>query len=143
MPARALRQLTVGGHHQFHAQDAMMEEEVKQELPDAVEVRLLLAEDFGEHLEWAMNGFFEREIGGDRGREWGFAQSVVTPLTSRETFKAGVEMQYLNFSDSVRYSFDFCSCGNSMLHPTDVPPASNAPRLAASIIPGPPPVMTA
>src|SRR4029077_9989466 len=36
------------------------------EKPDAYEVRLLLAQDFGERLEWAMNGFFEQEIQGDR-----------------------------------------------------------------------------
>ncbi len=29
-----------------------------------------------------------------------------------------------------------------MLQPTDGPPASRAPRLAASITPGPPPVIT-
>ena len=38
--------------------------------------------------------------------------------------------------------FGACSCGSSMLHPTERPPASRAPRLAASISPGPPPVMT-
>ena len=36
-----------------------------------------------------------------------------------------------------------CSCGSSMLQPTDRPPPSRQPRLAASIVPGPPPVMTA
>jgi hypothetical protein len=69
------------------------------EKPDAYEVRLLLAEDFGEHLEWAMNLFFEQEIQGDRGREWGFAQSAVTPfLLPNERLKAGIEMQYRNFT---------------------------------------------
>ena len=33
-------------------------------------------------------------------------------------------------------------CGSSMLSPTERPPASAAPRLAASIRPGPPPVIT-
>src|SRR6516165_3399141 len=36
-----------------------------------------------------------------------------------------------------------CSLGNSMLQPMDRPLASRAPRLAASMIPGPPPVMMA
>src|SRR5437764_1356110 len=36
-----------------------------------------------------------------------------------------------------------CSKGSSMLHPTERPPASRQPRLAASIAPGPPPVITA
>jgi hypothetical protein len=71
------------------------------EKPDAYEVRLLLAQDFGERLEWALNGFFEQEIQGDRGREWGFAQSAVTPiLLPNERLKVGVEMQYKNFTAS-------------------------------------------
>jgi hypothetical protein len=69
------------------------------EKPDAYEFRLLLAQDFGEHLEWAINGFFEQEIQGDRGREWGFAQSAVTPiLLPNERLKVGIEMQYKNFT---------------------------------------------
>jgi len=50
-------------------------------LPDSVEMRLLLSEDFFDRIEWAMNTFFEQEIGGDRGREWGIANSIVTPIT--------------------------------------------------------------
>src|ERR1700694_2932272 len=41
------------------------------------------------------------------------------------------------------YSFKPCSKGSSMFRPTESPPPSRAPRLAASIVPGPPPVMTA
>ncbi len=59
---------------------------------------MLLAEEWG-HVEWALNGFYEQETSGDRGREWGWAQSFVTPLTHDEWFKAGVEMQFTNFSD--------------------------------------------
>ena len=67
--------------------------------PDAYEVRLLLAEEFFHRFEWALNGFFEKENTGDRGREWGFAQSVVTPiLLPREQLKVGVEMEYKNFT---------------------------------------------
>jgi hypothetical protein len=72
---------------------------VPHPLPDAFEARLLLAQDFGERVEWALNGFFEQETSGDRGREWGFAQSIVTPLTRNEYLKAGVEMLYRNFTD--------------------------------------------
>ena len=36
-----------------------------------------------------------------------------------------------------------CSNGSSMLQPIERPPASKAPRLAASMTPGPPPVITA
>ena len=49
-------------------------------IPDAYELRLLLSEDFFDRIEWALNAFFEQEIAGDRGREWGIAQSIVTPI---------------------------------------------------------------
>lgn len=51
-----------------------------KDIPDAYELRLLLSEDFFDRVEWAMNTFFEQEIGGDRGREWGIANSIVTPI---------------------------------------------------------------
>jgi hypothetical protein len=100
------------------------------DIPDAYELRLLLSQDFFDRIEWAMNTFFEQEIGGDRGREWGIANSVVTPIrlfgqapapapandsknvqgknvqpvagttSSDETLKAGFEFQFRSFSDS-------------------------------------------
>jgi hypothetical protein len=70
-------------------------------LPDAVEVRLLLAQDFGNHVEWALNGFLEQEVGGDRGREVGFAQSFLVPIIlPRERLKVGAEMQFTSFTDA-------------------------------------------
>ena len=82
------------------ADEGEMDEEGKPKMPDAYEFRLLLAEDFGERVEWAMNWFFEQEIGFDRGREWGFAQSAVVPIwLEHERLKTGVEMQYRNFTD--------------------------------------------
>ncbi len=75
------------------------EEAGKPTRPDAVEGRLLLAQDFGEHLEWALNGFFEQETSGDEGREWGFSQSATTPvILPNERLKVGVEMQFTNFT---------------------------------------------
>jgi hypothetical protein len=75
------------------------EESGPPQRPDAYELRLLLAQEFGGRFEWAMNGFFEKENTGDRGREWGFAQSAVTPiLLAREQLKVGVEMEYKNFT---------------------------------------------
>src|SRR6266496_2738244 len=66
-------------------------------VPDAYEVRLLLAQEFGGRFEWAMNWFFEKENTGDRGREWGFSQAVMTPvLLPNERLKVGLEMQYKN-----------------------------------------------
>jgi hypothetical protein len=68
--------------------------------PNAYELRLLLAEDWGDKVEWAFNGFFEQEVIGDLGREWGFAQSFAVPLLhEREKLKLGVEMQYRNHTD--------------------------------------------
>src|SRR5438093_394663 len=66
-------------------------------VPDAYEFRLLLAQEFGGRFEWAMNWFFEKENTGDRGREWGFSQAVMTPvLLPNERLKVGVEMEYKN-----------------------------------------------
>jgi hypothetical protein len=68
-------------------------------VPDAYEVRLMLADEFFGRLEWAFNAFFEKENTGDRGREWGFAQSAVTPvLLPHEQLKVGLEMEYKNFT---------------------------------------------
>jgi hypothetical protein len=69
------------------------------DIPHSVEGRLLLSDEFFSRIEWALNVFFEQETGGDRGREWGIAQSIVTPLIFPETVKAGVEMQFRSFSD--------------------------------------------
>src|SRR6267143_255819 len=73
------------------------EESGPPKLPDAYEVRLLLAQDFFERVEWAMNWFFEKENTGDRGREWGFSQAALTPiLLPNERLKVGIEMLYKN-----------------------------------------------
>ncbi len=97
-------------------------------IPDSYELRLLLSEDFFDRIEWAMNTFFEQETGGDRGREWGIANSIVTPIhlleaaphpppattgkdvknpqpvagsaAISEDLKAGLEFQFRSFSDS-------------------------------------------
>ena len=78
------------------------EEEEEEEggppkVPDAYEFRLLLAQEFGGRFEWAMNWFFEKENTGDRGREWGFSQALMTPiLLPNERLKIGLEMEYKN-----------------------------------------------
>jgi hypothetical protein len=75
------------------------EESGPPKVPDAYEVRLLLAQDFFERVEWAMNWFFEKENTGDRGREWGFSQAAMTPiLLPNERLKVGIEMEYRNLS---------------------------------------------
>ncbi|MEP6778140.1 MAG: hypothetical protein ABI944_06765 [Chthoniobacterales bacterium] len=72
----------------------------REPLPDSYEVRLLLSQEFNETIEWSLNGFFEQEIGGDRGREYGFAQSVMAPVfLPHERLKVGAEMQFTAFTD--------------------------------------------
>ena len=74
--------------------------DTSMDMPDAYELRLLLSEDFFDRVEWAVNAFFEQETSGDRGREWGIAQSVVTPLwLAHEEFKAGTEFLFRSFTD--------------------------------------------
>jgi hypothetical protein len=98
-------------------------------IPDGYETRLLLSDEFFHRIEWALNLFLENEIEGDRGREWGIAQSIVTPISlfpapaptpppdhknvqttnnvqpvagafvPEEPLKAGVEFQFRSFSD--------------------------------------------
>ncbi len=83
-------------------EEMMMREEearMRQNRPDAYEFRLLLSEEITKNVQWAFNAFLENETTGDRGREWGFAQSIQTPLfLPRERFKVGLEMQYKNFT---------------------------------------------
>jgi hypothetical protein len=77
--------------------------------PDSLEVRLLLSQNFTEHVEWAFNGFWEQEVGLDREREIGFSQSLVySHGTGR--IKTGVEMQFIattkkDTRDDPSYSF--------------------------------------
>src|SRR5438270_836473 len=66
-----LMKLNATGHHPtVRRQDEGDEGDFeRRSIPDGVEGRLLLAQDFGEHVEWALNGFIEQEVEGDRGRE--------------------------------------------------------------------------
>jgi hypothetical protein len=74
--------------------------DTSMEIPDAYGLRLVLSEEFFHRLEWALNTFFEQEIGGDRRREWGIAQSVVTPLlSSHEKLKVGINLEFRSFTD--------------------------------------------
>ncbi|HSS16381.1 MAG TPA: hypothetical protein VLQ29_05310 [Candidatus Dormibacteraeota bacterium] len=99
--------------------------DTSQQIPNAYELRLLLSQDFFDRIEWALNTFFEQETSGDRGREWGIAQSVVTPIhlfpapappdhknvqtknvqpvagtgVPGEDLKVGIECQFRSFSD--------------------------------------------
>jgi hypothetical protein len=80
-------------------EEMMREEGGRPDQPDAYEFRLLLSEEIAKNVQWAFNAFLENETSGDRGREWGFAQSIQVPiLLPHERLKAGVEMQYKNFT---------------------------------------------
>jgi hypothetical protein len=94
------------------------------DIPTSYELRLLLSQDFFDRIEWAQNVFFEQETGGDRGREWGIAESILTPIhlfgepvtppkhsdgksvqpaasgPGYEVLKVGLECQFRSFSDS-------------------------------------------
>src|SRR5437762_6573365 len=71
--------------------------EKDEDTPDAYEFRLLLSEDFFDKIEWALNAFFEQELApGDRGREWGFAQSIVTPIHLFHETERPVAADYKN-----------------------------------------------
>jgi hypothetical protein len=63
-------------------------------IPNSFEVRLLLGQQFGEHIQWALNIFHEQEVGGDRETETGFSQALSYSL-SEETLRAGLEMQFI------------------------------------------------
>jgi hypothetical protein len=95
---RALRALR-RAEEDMGGEGDMMDEGGKPDQPDAYEFRLLLSEEIAKNVEWAFNAFLENETSGDRGREWGFAQTVQVPiLLPHERLKAGVEMQYTNFT---------------------------------------------
>src|SRR5438876_10533184 len=64
-------------------------------LQDSGEVALLISHDFPHLIEWAMNIFVDRELGGRQSTSAGFAQSVEVPLLlPEEKLEVGLEMQY-------------------------------------------------
>ncbi len=83
-------------------EEEMMREEAmrnRPHQPDAYEFRLLLSEEIAKNVQWSFNAFLENETSGDRGREWGFAQSIQVPVVlPRERLKVGLEMKYTNFT---------------------------------------------
>ncbi len=70
---------------------------------DSVQLALLISHDFPHLIEWAMNIFVEREIGGRDSTSAGFAQSVEIPiLLPEEKLEAGLEMQYRSGGETAR-----------------------------------------
>ena len=66
-------------------------------ISNAVELRLLLGEQFGKY-QWALNIFQERQNGGEREWETGFSQAISYPI--RDNLRAGIEMQFIHRSDA-------------------------------------------
>ncbi|MEP6956639.1 MAG: hypothetical protein ABI883_07420 [Chthoniobacterales bacterium] len=71
---------------------------------DSAQLALLISHDFPHLIEWAMNIFVEREIGGGRhSTDAGIAQSVEIPiLLPDEKLEAGLEMQYRSGGETAR-----------------------------------------
>jgi hypothetical protein len=65
--------------------------------PDVYEVKLLLAEEFATRWHWALNLFWEQEVGGGRENEVGFSQAISYTLCD-ERLSAGVEMKFARTS---------------------------------------------
>ncbi len=68
-------------------------------IPNAVEFRLLLGQQFGEKTQWALNLFHERETGGDREHETGFSQALSYAVIG-EQLRVGAEMQFIRRTDA-------------------------------------------
>jgi len=80
------------------------------DIPDAFEVRLLLGQQFGRNLQWAVNLFHEQEVGGEREWETGFSQAFSYAIFD-EYLKVGVEMEFIRRTEaetrpSPQYEFD-------------------------------------
>ncbi len=69
---------------------------------DSGEFALLISHDFPHLIEWAMNIFVDREVGGRQSTSAGFAQSVEVPvLLPEEKLEVGVEMQYRSGGETI------------------------------------------
>jgi hypothetical protein len=86
------------------------EDDAPKRIPDAIELRLLLCEQFGRNYQWALNIFHEFETGGELERETGFSQALVYSIRD-EYLKVGLEMQFIRRTDAEiqskpEYEFD-------------------------------------
>jgi hypothetical protein len=71
-------------------------------LPDSGEIALLISHDFPHEIEWAMNIFVDRELGGRESTNAGFAQSIEVPvLLPEEKLEVGLEMQYRSGGETI------------------------------------------
>ena len=86
------------------------EDDAPERIPDSIELRLLLGEQFGRNYQWALNIFHEFETGGEREWETGFSQALVYSIRD-EYLKVGLEMQFIRRTDAEtgskpEYEFD-------------------------------------
>jgi hypothetical protein len=86
------------------------DDDAPERIPDAIELRLLLGEQFGRNYQWALNIFHEFETGGEREWETGFSQALVYSIRD-EYLKVGLEMQFIRRTDAEtrskpEYEFD-------------------------------------
>jgi len=86
------------------------EDDESEDIPDAVEGRLLLGEQFARDYQWALNLFHEVETGGEREWESGFSQALSYAIRD-EYLKVGVEMQFIRRTEEEErsdpeYEFD-------------------------------------
>ena len=71
-------------------------------LADSGELALLISHDFSHEIEWAMNIFVDRELGGRKSTSAGFAQSIEVPvLLPEEKLEVGLEMQYRSGGETI------------------------------------------
>src|SRR6266513_1559041 len=69
---------------------------------DSGELALLFSHDFPHEIEWAMNIFVDRDLGGKENTNAGFAQSVEVPvLLPEEKLEVGLEMQYRSGGETI------------------------------------------
>ena len=70
---------------------------------DSAQLALLISHDFPHLIEWAMNIFVERQMGGRESISAGFAQSIEIPvLLPEEKLEVGLEMQYRSGGETTR-----------------------------------------
>ena len=74
--------------------DATSERDLRRQ-PNAVAVRLLLGQNFGDHFGYGMNVGVEQDVSRDSGREFDISQSVAYGAMKGQ-FEFGAEMRYVH-----------------------------------------------
>jgi hypothetical protein len=97
-----LAEYSVGIGKQYPVQPGSNKEsearrETKKNVPNAYEVRLLLAQEIGKYIESAGNVFFDQDLSGDREHEIGFSTATSYAIRG-EALKIGLETSYRNVS---------------------------------------------